>query len=478
MTRGLFHCVPDLDFGRALSQVRVFAAVLVGLGIAVVSAGTVDPFRRVRLAVLDGAMVRHALAVLPRHSTPRGILVCAGLPAEYCGKELRHIAEQNIVAVAWEEEPANAPPAKRTEMMLLLRAAVAAMPWANGLRPGLLVADPDESVAQLYKWPDEAPSDVLVHITTNWWRELKPGSPTSALVHPAANESGSRLQVVTHPPVVTLRCVNIAKEERMELIRVAAEAAAMRWSGQPSPLSINEATRSNLSVILWLGLGGLGAAILYSRRAPGRGWTLIRSDLKGGRVVIVAAFAGILALYGMGHISIDSSEAGAHMRAECRRLSALAEIEVDEAIVEEHVRLAQRQRSQFYENIDSETFSNYVLNPVISASSGTRWRRMLWRTTYPHVRNSRDAVLAARTMVAYLRSRVTVVRGAIRGSVEDAWRSGITDTQGFEALYVAALRAVGIAARLDATDNAELLAGQTWVPAPRPLIMVVYTEAE
>jgi hypothetical protein len=46
----------------------------------------------------------------------------------------------------------------------------------------------------------------------------------------------------------------------------------------------------------------------------------------------------------------------------------------------------------------------------------------------------------------------------------------LTDPVGFEKIYVAALRSVGIAARLNAGAQAELFADGKWQPAPRPII--------
>jgi len=42
--------------------------------------------------------------------------------------------------------------------------------------------------------------------------------------------------------------------------------------------------------------------------------------------------------------------------------------------------------------------------------------------------------------------------------------------EGFEALYVAALRSVGVPARVGAQGHAELWSGALWQAAPRPLV--------
>ena len=45
----------------------------------------------------------------------------------------------------------------------------------------------------------------------------------------------------------------------------------------------------------------------------------------------------------------------------------------------------------------------------------------------------------------------------------------MTDMAGFERIYVAALRSVGIAAQLGAQGQAEVWTGAVWQVAPRPL---------
>jgi hypothetical protein len=55
--------------------------------------------------------------------------------------------------------------------------------------------------------------------------------------------------------------------------------------------------------------------------------------------------------------------------------------------------------------------------------------------------------------------------------VETIWTEQMTDEVGFERIYVAALRSVGIAARLNEQKQAELWTGKKWQTAPKPLIL-------
>jgi hypothetical protein len=56
------------------------------------------------------------------------------------------------------------------------------------------------------------------------------------------------------------------------------------------------------------------------------------------------------------------------------------------------------------------------------------------------------------------------------GRVESSWKLGATDGPSFEELYTAALRSIGIAARLGRQGKTELWTGVEWRPAPRPLV--------
>ncbi len=50
--------------------------------------------------------------------------------------------------------------------------------------------------------------------------------------------------------------------------------------------------------------------------------------------------------------------------------------------------------------------------------------------------------------------------------IESIWKKQITDAKGFEKIYVAAMRACGVPARLDTQGKAEFHTGTEWKPAP------------
>jgi hypothetical protein len=55
--------------------------------------------------------------------------------------------------------------------------------------------------------------------------------------------------------------------------------------------------------------------------------------------------------------------------------------------------------------------------------------------------------------------------------VRTFWLRKITDETGFEIIYVAALRSVGVPARLDIQQRAEFWDGGKWTAAPPPSVI-------
>jgi predicted esterase len=139
----------------------------------------------------------------------------------------------------------------------------------------------------------------------------------------------------------------------------------------------------------------------------------------------------------------------------------------------QHVELANLQRKEFYENLDSEMYREFVLSPRTGATGASEWgwRRSLWEAFYPRVRKESDPVEAAQVVMRFLRERVGISHTDGNGvGVETTWKFGQTQSAGFEEVYVAALRSVGIAARLDDQGRAELWTGDKWLTAPQPLV--------
>ena len=49
------------------------------------------------------------------------------------------------------------------------------------------------------------------------------------------------------------------------------------------------------------------------------------------------------------------------------------------------------------------------------------------------------------------------------------WRRQIVNQEDFEIIYTAALRSVGVPARLNVANRPEFWDGKDWQPAPRPV---------
>jgi len=160
----------------------------------------------------------------------------------------------------------------------------------------------------------------------------------------------------------------------------------------------------------------------------------------------------------------------------------------------EHVELARYTTKELVNwNVDPDHYRNFILSPIIDCApnpgltlhrtgAGLQWRRPLWQYCYPRMREATSIEEASQTIANTIRERITVVsekeiealkdRGiAIPVSIEQIWLKHLADTEGFERVYVAALRSVAIPSRLGSTCKAEVWNGDVWLPAPRPLLM-------
>jgi hypothetical protein len=137
------------------------------------------------------------------------------------------------------------------------------------------------------------------------------------------------------------------------------------------------------------------------------------------------------------------------------------------------VRLCDLQKRAYYQNLDHATYRNFVLSGFIATNCPTRldWRRPLWEATCPRIKGLSDPTLAATLVAQFLRSRITVLPD-LEGpaGVAAMWDMQITNVRGFERIYIAALRSIGIAARLSQTDKAEFWTGTCWREAPPPVL--------
>ena len=140
----------------------------------------------------------------------------------------------------------------------------------------------------------------------------------------------------------------------------------------------------------------------------------------------------------------------------------------------ENTELAGYNRELINWQLDDKIYRDYVLSPVIAGRSGEKpdWRRPLWEEFYPRVRHESSPEDAAKIVVRHLRERVTVATASdLPHDVPAIWLRQITDETGFQIIHVAALRSIGVPARLDSNNHAEFWSGDKWQIAPQPSVL-------
>ena len=144
----------------------------------------------------------------------------------------------------------------------------------------------------------------------------------------------------------------------------------------------------------------------------------------------------------------------------------------------EHVNLANYTVNELVNwKVDDALYREFVLSPVIenplnrnltpNPSTELNWRRELWENFYPRVRHENTTSDAAVIVVRFLRQRVTIAPNHPKQpGVESMWYGHIVNLEDFEILYTATLRSVGVPARLNGKQEAEI--GQAANGKPRP----------
>jgi predicted esterase len=139
-----------------------------------------------------------------------------------------------------------------------------------------------------------------------------------------------------------------------------------------------------------------------------------------------------------------------------------------------HAELAGYNRELVNWQVDEKNYQEFVLSPVITGDADEKlsWRRPLWEEFYPRIRHESLPEDAAKIVMRHLRERVTIVAApGLPHEVPAIWLRQITDKTGFEIIYVAALRSVGVPARLNSQHQAEFWDGTKWDNAPRPSVV-------
>jgi hypothetical protein len=126
--------------------------------------------------------------------------------------------------------------------------------------------------------------------------------------------------------------------------------------------------------------------------------------------------------------------------------------------------------------LDRAMYCDYVLSPLIDDTSHLElsWRKQMWKTFWPRVRHENTPQAAAQIVVRCLRERVTIAPDFRKQTgIESVWSTKIANSDDFETVYVAALRSVGIAARLAEDHRAEFWSNNGWSAAPRPPLVTL-----
>ena len=301
------------------------------------------------------------------------------------------------------------------------------------------------------------------------------------------------------------------------LDRAAAEFCAFQLSSvshQPSalcPIRVNE-----LPTFWWYWIPvGFLCLVVFA----GNFWPHLMYSFRHGRRMLWAV-AAVLALSALGdsaiHLGLARLRASPPVLKLTRSWLVRPELRADFdwlvsqpltrnqriGMLLQHLELADYNRHLFSWQIDDSVYREFILSPWIDsspASSGAvstpdeatgrkttheasvgtvepnvYWRRMLWESFYPRVRHESDPEAAAEIVVRFLRERVTVRDEVMKQqSVPAMWQSGVVEPAGFELLYVAALRSVGVAARLGDGNRTEMFVHEKWQPAPRPMVFEV-----
>jgi len=134
------------------------------------------------------------------------------------------------------------------------------------------------------------------------------------------------------------------------------------------------------------------------------------------------------------------------------------------------VELANYNRTLVNWKLEDQVYREYVLSPEVDPAfdGDMNWRRPLWEYFYPRIRKETSLEAAAGIVGRQLRERVRISEGTnVSTDMKTIWQRQIATTAALERVYVAALRAAGIPARLSVSSNGEFWDGARWKPLPR-----------
>jgi O-antigen ligase len=133
----------------------------------------------------------------------------------------------------------------------------------------------------------------------------------------------------------------------------------------------------------------------------------------------------------------------------------------------QHASLANYNRQLINWKLDDQIYRDCVLNPLIDPARDGQlaWRRKLWEYFYLPMRKENDPASAAQIVLKFLHQRIALVAEG-PATIDEMWQEKRADERGIRALEVAALRSVGIPARLNESGRAELFSEGKWQALP------------
>ncbi len=144
----------------------------------------------------------------------------------------------------------------------------------------------------------------------------------------------------------------------------------------------------------------------------------------------------------------------------------------------DNVELAGLQQSLLGVSLETSDYRQFILSPWVDDQTGgdLRWRRALWETLYPRIRRVTEVRQAAEIISRSLRERISITSSdSRRTEISEIWARGTADPSGFQRIYVAGLRAVGVPARMNGLGSAEILEGGEWKAAPQPIVLSAFS---
>jgi pimeloyl-ACP methyl ester carboxylesterase len=490
-----------------------------------------DPFTRVEISLCPStAKELEAMAVLPKPVGCRPVVYFfygSNGSLLRSGNELRRLAELGFAAVGMEYDQASQ--TNFNEQFRLLDDFVRKQPWAdtNAMAWVGFSLGAQRSLTYLLQHPERQPQ-LLVRVAGGWVGELdgEPVAQGSAGVSPASGggsrgtptpsrggrtaplfcpvlivhgerdrtfplERNERLAALLTSNGVPVQSIILPgqghafAEDRPVVMRGVAEYLA-QYFGSP-PRALTNVPPWNLHywipAAVWLGFGVIVAFVRLHR------WS--REAGKPSRILQVATLIlGVCAVW-LTAVNLVTPRCPVSdttlklarswiIRSELRewfdylaskppsvwqggKLNALLT----------HLDLSDLQRTHFLKPEDETLFRDYVLSPEIDAESllETNWRREMWENFYPRIRKTKDPTTAAEIIIRFLRDRVTITdRADAPEGLVSIWVKQTANLRGFHRIYVAALRSVGIPARLNGQHRAEFWTGAAWATAPPPLV--------